>query len=149
MLITRMVRCDAKESEDLLRLPNRKQCTQLVLVVALLLPAAFGQANNSYQTTAGEFKRPVYVPLDRSEEDWSFLKDPELRTDPWAHSSTLLCVTLQVGTLRWLEKNAPSMNSIAITTGVPARKTAMDTISIVFLAALIFTWAPQHASSSS
>ena len=30
-----------------------------------------------------EFKRPVYVPLDRSEEDWSFLKDPELRTDPW------------------------------------------------------------------
>jgi hypothetical protein len=55
----------------------------LLLVVALLLPAAFGQANNSYQTTAGEFKRPVYVPLDRSEEDWSFLKDPELRTDPW------------------------------------------------------------------
>src|SRR6266436_4425336 len=53
----------------------------LLLVVALLLPAAFGQAKNSYQTTAGEFKRPVYVPLDRSEEDWSFLKDPELRTD--------------------------------------------------------------------
>jgi hypothetical protein len=25
----------------------------------------------------------VYLPLDRSEEDWSFLKDPELRTDPW------------------------------------------------------------------
>jgi hypothetical protein len=25
----------------------------------------------------------MYVPLDRSEEDWSFLKDPELRTDPW------------------------------------------------------------------
>jgi hypothetical protein len=41
------------------------------------------------------------------------------------------------------------MNTIAITTGVPARKTAMDTISIVFLAVLIFTWAPQHASSSS
>src|ERR1700731_4557672 len=53
------------------------------LVVALLFPAAFGQANNSYQTTAGEFRRPVYVPLDRSEEDWSFLKNPELRTDPW------------------------------------------------------------------
>ena len=25
----------------------------------------------------------MYVLLDRSEEDWSFLKDPELRTDPW------------------------------------------------------------------
>jgi hypothetical protein len=54
-----------------------------LLVVALLLPAAFGQANNLYQTTAGELRRRVYIPLDRSEEDWSFLKDPELRTDPW------------------------------------------------------------------
>src|SRR5258706_14119768 len=55
----------------------------LGLVVAVLVPAAFGKVNNSYQTTACEFKRPVYVPLDRSEEDWSFLKDTELRTDPW------------------------------------------------------------------
>ena len=55
----------------------------LLLIVALLLSPAVGQANNSYQTTAGEFERPMYVPLDRSEEDWSFLKDPELRTDPW------------------------------------------------------------------
>jgi len=54
-----------------------------LLVVAVLLAAAFGQANNSHQTMAGQFKRPVYVPLDRSEEDWSFLKDPELSTDPW------------------------------------------------------------------
>src|SRR5579862_8861945 len=55
----------------------------LLLVVALLLPAAFGQANNAHQTTADQFKRPVYLPLDRSEEDWSFLKDPESPTDPW------------------------------------------------------------------
>lgn len=55
----------------------------LLWVVALMLPAAFGQANNSRQTTAGEFARPVYVPLDRSEEDWSSLKDPRLHTDPW------------------------------------------------------------------
>src|SRR4029077_13424978 len=54
----------------------------LLLVIALLLPAAVGQANNSYHTTAGEFERPMYAPLDRSEEDWSFLKDPDLRTDP-------------------------------------------------------------------
>src|SRR5580704_8867424 len=54
-----------------------------LLVVAVLLAAAFGQANNSHQTTADQFKRPVYLPLDRSEEDWSFLKDPELPTDPW------------------------------------------------------------------
>ena len=53
----------------------------LLLVVAVLLPPAFGQANDSRQTGA-EFERPMYVPLDRSEEDWSFLKDPELRTDP-------------------------------------------------------------------
>jgi hypothetical protein len=55
----------------------------LLLVVALLLPAAFGQANNSYPNKGGGYKRPVNVPLDRSEEDWSFLKDPELRIDPW------------------------------------------------------------------
>jgi hypothetical protein len=54
-----------------------------LLLVAALLPVAFGQGSNSYQRTAGEFRRPVYLPLDRSEEDWSFLKDPELRTDPW------------------------------------------------------------------
>ena len=54
-----------------------------LLVVAVLLAAAFGQANNSHQTMAGQFKRPVYVPLDRSEEDWSILKDPTLRSDPW------------------------------------------------------------------
>ena len=51
--------------------------------MALLLPAAFGQANDLHQTTVADFERPVYVPLDRSEEDWSFLKDPELRADPW------------------------------------------------------------------
>jgi hypothetical protein len=55
----------------------------LLWVIALLLPAAFGQANNSHHTTGADFERPVYVPLDRSEEDWSSLKDPELRTDPW------------------------------------------------------------------
>lgn len=55
----------------------------LLLVIALLLPAASGQANNSHPTTAGQFKRPVYVPLDRGEENWSFLKNQELPTDPW------------------------------------------------------------------
>ncbi|HEY1483674.1 MAG TPA: alginate export family protein [Candidatus Acidoferrum sp.] len=55
----------------------------LLWAITLILPAAFGQANNSHQTTWGEFKRPVYVPFDRSEEDWSFLRDPELRTDLW------------------------------------------------------------------
>ena len=54
----------------------------LLWVMVLILPAAFGQANNSHHAT-GEFERPVYVPLDRSEEDWSFLKDPESRTDLW------------------------------------------------------------------
>jgi hypothetical protein len=54
----------------------------LLWVIALSLPAAFGQANDSHQTGA-KFERPVYVPLHRSEEDWSFLKDPELRTNPW------------------------------------------------------------------
>src|SRR5260370_12969612 len=74
------MRKSPKKSCDF-RIANR--VLSLLLVVALVLPAGFGQANNSYQTTAGEFKRPVYVPLDRSEEDWSFLKDPELRADPW------------------------------------------------------------------
>ena len=63
------------------RIPN--SVLSLLLVVALLLPAAFGQAIDSHQTTVADFERPVYVPLDRSEEDWTFLKDPELRTDPW------------------------------------------------------------------
>jgi hypothetical protein len=84
----------------------------------------------------------------QSEEDWSSLKEPDRAKVLGTHSSTLLCVTLQVGTLRWLEKNAPFMNSIAITTGVLARKTAMDTISIVFWAALTFTWAPQLVTHS-
>ena len=82
MSITSMVKCDAKKSENALRLPNRKQCTQLALGLAQSLPAAFGQANDSHQTGA-KFERPVYVPLARSEEDWSFLKGPELRTNPW------------------------------------------------------------------
>src|SRR6267378_2443276 len=63
------------------RIPN--SVLSLLWVVGLLLPAAFGQAIDSHQTTVADFERPVYVPLDRSEEDWSFLKDPELRTDPW------------------------------------------------------------------
>ena len=54
----------------------------LLLIAGLLLPPTFGQANDLHQTRA-EFERPMYVLLDRSEEDWSFLKDPELRTDPW------------------------------------------------------------------
>src|SRR6202011_4759397 len=55
----------------------------LLWVVALLLPAAFGQANNSFQTTAGEFRRPVYVPLDTSEQGWRSGEDPELRSGAW------------------------------------------------------------------
>jgi len=66
-------RCDFRIANSVL---------SLLWVVTLLLPAAFGQANNSHQTEA-ELERPVYLPLDRSEEDWSFLKNPELRTDPW------------------------------------------------------------------
>jgi hypothetical protein len=56
---------------------------RLIWVIALILPAAFWQAGGSHQTTGDEFERPVYVPLDRSEEDWSILNDPELRKDPW------------------------------------------------------------------
>jgi len=63
------------------RIPN--SVLSLLCVVGLILPAAFGQAIDSHQTTVADFERPVYVPLDRSEEDWSFLKDSELRTDPW------------------------------------------------------------------
>jgi hypothetical protein len=55
----------------------------LLWVVPLLLPVAFGQANNSHQTTVADFERPVYVPLVGSEEDWSSLKQTELRADPW------------------------------------------------------------------
>jgi hypothetical protein len=55
----------------------------LLWFLALISRAVFGRANNSHQTTGGGLERPVYIPLDRSNEDWSFLKDPELHTDPW------------------------------------------------------------------
>ena len=83
MLIASMVKCDAKNPKTCCDFRIATSVLSLLLVVGLLLPAAFGQANNSDQTTSAEFERPAYVPLDRSEEDWSFLKDPELRTDPW------------------------------------------------------------------
>ena len=59
---------------------NSNRVLSSALLVAFLLSAL---SSAFCQATAAEFKRPVYVPLDRSEEDWSILKDPTFRSDPW------------------------------------------------------------------
>jgi hypothetical protein len=75
------MRCE-KVRRTALTSKSANSVLSLLLVIAVLLPPAFAQTNDSHETVA-DFERPMYVPLDRSEEDWSFLKDPELRTDPW------------------------------------------------------------------
>jgi hypothetical protein len=51
------------------------------LLLLCLASVTFGQTAGQTETSGSE--RPAYFPIDRSEEDWSALRDPALRTDPW------------------------------------------------------------------